>query len=98
MKALAAIFVGIALFGTAAAGDALFSAEPNSARPVLVSETSGAPAPVSRVRGKVAGSSPALLALPQLSFTEIDSDRDGKISFDELYRADASSLTSLRGQ
>lgn len=99
MRRAAPVFAWIALAGIAQAGEnlRLVGAAGDSRLPAVLASESATDAPVFRARGG-ADAAPSLLALPPLSFTDIDTDRDGKISFDELYRADAPSLTSLRGQ
>ena len=53
--------------------------------------------PVSRNDAGKDGQGPGMLHLRKLGFSEIDTDGDGRISFEELYRADSASLTSFRG-
>lgn len=99
MRGAAPVFAWIALAGFALAGDdPRFGGLDHDGRAtaIPVSQT-GSDAPVSRARGG-AEQAVSLLALPALSFKDIDINSDGKISFDELYRADAPLLTTTRGQ
>lgn len=71
----------------------------NRDRRLSANEFSGseAAALVSRIATSEENAASGPLVLRQADFSEIDVDRDGRVSFDELIRIDATTFTGLRG-
>ncbi|WP_413718848.1 EF-hand domain-containing protein [Silicimonas sp. MF1-12-2] len=100
MKREALALVVTVLATQAASAGENFNASPSGASgSLLVANPGNAAVAMSVFRNDAGkdGQGPGMLHLRKLGFSEIDTDGDGRISFEELYRADGPSLTLLRG-